>query len=145
MTSKLFAVLGSYVYSLYRPSLTAHASRAGTVSFPYMESYDILAQDRTPTATACSTSDLVYLTSRCPFLPVEDVEVLGCPGSLPCTRPAVTLSATSGYGVGVGAMAFLLSVCLVSGRLLRGTSSRKGGGALLLYDHGSPRSKRCIL
>lgn len=111
MTSKLFAVLGSYVCSLYRPSLTAHASRARTVSFPYMESYDILAQDRTLTVTACSTSDLVYLTSRCPFLLVEDVEVLLCPTSLLCTRPAVKLSATSGYRVGVGDMVFLLSVC----------------------------------
>lgn len=74
MTSRLFVVLRFFVYSLYRPSLAARASRVGTVSFPYMESYNILAQDRAP--TACSTSDLVYLTSRCPLLLVEDVEVL---------------------------------------------------------------------
>lgn len=74
MTSKLFVFLRFFVCSLYRPSLAARASRVGRVSFPYMESYNILAQD--PAPTACSTSDLVHLTSRCPLLLVRDIEVL---------------------------------------------------------------------
>lgn len=61
MSSKLFAVLGSYIYLLYCISLTAHVSRAGRASFPYMESCNILAQGRA--LTEYSTSDLVHLPS----------------------------------------------------------------------------------